>query len=73
MNFSPDIASIFNPKSIGHLIFFLAALFTLVTSGILMFHWKKYGVGGGVTLALTEVTYLIVVVALLATAYISLN
>ena len=57
--------------AIADLIFFLAAAFAGVTSIILFFHWKKYGMGGKV-LALTELVYLIGAASLVLAAFLNI-
>lgn len=74
MEFMPDIFNglTFSAQGIASLLFFLAAAFTAVTSVILFFHWRKYGLGGTI-LAIIEFVYLGVSAALLLFAFFSLN
>jgi hypothetical protein len=63
--------SFLSGEFIAHLLFFLIALFTLILSLVLFFHWRKYGLGGGV-LAITELVYLGVSLFLLTTAFFAI-
>jgi hypothetical protein len=62
----------FSATSFASLVFMLVSLFTLVSTIVLFFHWKKYGMGGAV-IALMEVVYLGGSAALLAVAFFSLK
>jgi hypothetical protein len=53
----------FSGEAIIDLIFFLTLTFTAGASAVMFFHWKKYGMGGK-TLALAEILYSVVTVAL---------
>jgi len=53
-------------------VFLLVVIFSAVASAIMLFHWKKYGMGGK-TLAFTEIVYFVVVVLLIFAAFLSLN
>lgn len=59
-------------KSISDLILFIVAAFTAIASLVMFFHWGKYGMGGA-ALALMEILYVVVSVALVVTAFLSLN
>lgn len=56
--------------AVADLFFFVMTLFAAVMSVILFFHWRKYGMGGK-TLALAELLYLTVSVALLVVAFLA--
>lgn len=56
--------------ALADLFFFVMTLFAAVMSVILFFHWRKYGMGGKV-LALTELLYLLISVALLISAFLA--
>ncbi len=57
--------------TIAGIIFCATALFVGVVSGILFFHWRRYGLSKPV-IAMTEVLYLVVCVLLLSTAFFAL-
>lgn len=59
-------------QALAEFFFFIMSTFTAVTSLVLFFHWRRYGMGGA-TLAFTELIYLVVAVALLAIAFFALN
>ncbi len=61
----------FTASALAELIFYLATLFVGVVSGILFFHWRKYGLSKSV-IAVTEVVYLLVCVLLVGTAFFAL-
>ncbi|MFA6269933.1 MAG: hypothetical protein WC657_01865 [Candidatus Paceibacterota bacterium] len=70
----PDIFGwfTFSGEALADLLFFVMAAFTAGVSLVLFFHWRRYGMGGS-KLAFTELIYLVVAVALLATAFFALN
>jgi hypothetical protein len=62
----------FSGNAIADLAFFAAAAFTAVTSVILFFHWRKYGLGGK-ALILAEFLYFGIAAVLLAAAFLKLK
>lgn len=60
-----------NSGSIVLIIFLAVVFFVFITSVILFFHWKKYAISGAM-FAMMETLYLTVVVILLSTAFFSL-
>lgn len=62
----------FNANSIAEFAFMLVAIFAVVSTLILFFHWQKYGMGSkGIWFA--EISYVFVSLILLVTAFYSMN
>lgn len=62
----------FSFQSFADLVFALVSLVFLIVSGILLFHWRKYGMKDK-TIVMMEVLYVAVSVLLLTTAFFSVR
>ena len=59
-------------ESVSDLVLFIVAAFTAISSLVMFFHWRRYGMGGA-ALALMEIVYIVVAVVLIVVAFLNLN
>lgn len=67
----PFLSFSFSTATLARLAFYLVVLFVGITSAILFFHWRRYGLSKGV-IAVTETIYFSVCVLLVGAAFLAL-
>lgn len=61
----------FTGAALAHFAFFIISAFAATMSVVFFYHWKKYSRGGAV-MAVAEISYVLVSIILLATAFFAL-